>query len=40
MVVVTHDLELAAAARRTIQMRDGEIVAQLGDGQIVAQPAV
>jgi putative ABC transport system ATP-binding protein len=28
VVVVTHDLELAAAARRTIQMRDGQIVAQ------------
>ena len=27
VVVVTHDLELAAAARRTIQMRDGQIVA-------------
>jgi putative ABC transport system ATP-binding protein len=40
VVVVTHDLELAAAARRTIQMRDGQIVAQLGDGRIVAQPAL
>ncbi len=40
VVVVTHDLELAAAARRTIQMRDGEIVAQLGDGRNVVQPAV
>jgi putative ABC transport system ATP-binding protein len=26
VVVVTHDAELAAAARRTIQMRDGQIV--------------
>jgi putative ABC transport system ATP-binding protein len=28
VVVVTHDADLAAAARRTIHMRDGQIVAQ------------
>jgi putative ABC transport system ATP-binding protein len=28
VVVVTHDADLAAAARRTIHMRDGQIVSQ------------
>ena len=33
VVVVTHDPAVAARARRTIQMRDGAIVDDSGDGQ-------
>ncbi len=32
IVIVTHDLEVAAAAKRTIEMRDGRIVADRSHG--------
>lgn len=33
VLIVTHDLEVAAAARRTIEMRDGKIVRDQANGE-------